>query len=99
MNDAKQCPWCLRWCLKDNGCKYIFSCGLEKNGFIVGAGCGKSWCWGCGKKFCSQYHDPLTGVKLKGAKDHHDKCCTLELGFVSEEYCAGGCSSHCGKRW
>ena len=66
----------------------------------MGAGCGKTWCWGCGLKFCGQYHDPVTGAKLPGAKDNHDAvCCTKETGFVKAEYCAGGCSSHCGKRW
>jgi hypothetical protein len=99
--DAKMCPWCERWCLKDDACNYIFACGLDtKLGFIKGQGCGKSWCWGCGKKFCGQYYDPLTGQKLPGAKDNHDaKCCVLEQGFKKEEFCGGGCSSHCAKRW
>ena len=100
-SDAKQCPWCQRWALKDNACAYIFSCGLdEKKGFVVGAGCGKTWCWGCGLKFCGQYHDAATGAKFPGAKDNHDsECCAKEVGFKKEEFCAGGCSSHCGKRW
>ena len=38
--DAKQCPWCQRWCLKDAACDYIFACGLETKGtFVKGAGC------------------------------------------------------------
>lgn len=100
-NDAKQCPHCERWALKDAACNYIFACGLETKGtFVKGHGCGKSWCWGCGKKFCGQYYDPTTGQKLPGAKDNHDAgCCQREDGFKQEEYCGGGCSSHCGKRW
>ncbi len=100
-NDAKMCPWCERWNLKDDACNYIFACGLDtKYGFVKGAGCGKSWCWGCGKKFCGQYYNPDTGIKLNGAKDNHNEsCCTFEPGFVKEDYCGGGCSSHCGKRW
>lgn len=99
--DAKQCPWCERWCLKDNACAYVFSCGLDvRRGFVVGAGCGKTWCWTCGKKYCGQYHDPATGQKLPGAKDHHDgSCCRAEAGFKEEDYCPGGHSGHCGKRW
>ena len=27
--DAKQCPWCERWALKDTACNYIFACGLQ----------------------------------------------------------------------
>ena len=101
MNDAKQCPWCERWALKDNACNYIFACGLEsRRGFVKDAGCGRSWCWGCGKRFCSPYYDPATGIRLSTAKDHHTAdCCRNEPGYKQADYCAGGCSSHCAKRW
>jgi len=98
--DAKQCPWCERWCLKDNACNYIFACGLDTGrGFVVGHGCGRSWCWGCGKKFCSLYYDPTTGVKLPTARDNHDaECCKRDPTFTTESFCAGGCSPHCAPR-
>lgn len=102
MNDAKQCPWCERWCLKDNACNYIFACGLPTGGspFIIGTGCGKSWCWECGKKFCSQYIVAETGHKSATAKENHDAhCCRNEAGFTQDAYCGGGHNSHCGKRW
>ena len=98
--DAKQCPWCQRWCLKDSACNYIFACGLDTNGtFYIKSGCGRSWCWECGKKFCSQYSDPETGNKLPTAKETHDQCCLSEAGFKKEDYCGGGHNSHCNKRW
>ena len=98
--DAKQCPWCERWALKDAACNYIFACGLETAGtFKVGAGCGRSWCWECGKKFCSVYIDPSTGHKAPGAKENHGGCCSEEAGFSKEAYCCGGHNSHCEKRW
>lgn len=99
--DAKQCPWCSRWCLKDDACAYIFACGLETNGkFQIDHGCGRSWCWECGKKYCSQYYDPVTGKRLLTAKDTHNPfCCREEAGFKQEDYCSGGHSSHCGRRW
>jgi hypothetical protein len=102
MNDAKQCPWCQRWCLKDDACNYIFACGLQSGnlGFLVGGGCGKSWCWQCGKKFCGQYVNPQTGMKYPNASDtHNDSCCTKESDFSKETYCCGGHNSHCDKRW
>ena len=100
MGDAKQCPWCKRWCLKDDSCNYIFSCGLDSKGvFHIGAGCGRSWCWQCGKKFCSQYHDPQNGQRLVSAKDTHTNCCIDEIGFIQSDYCPGGHNSHCEKRW
>jgi len=100
-DDAKMCPWCERWALKDNACNYIFACGQDtRRGFLVGHGCGRSWCWGCGMKFCGQYYDPVSGKKLPGAKDNHDgNCCSSDPAFSKETFCGGGCSSHCSKRW
>ena len=100
-NDAKECPWCKRWCLKDNACNYVFSCGLDtKGGFYIGAGCGKTWCWECGKKFCGLYTNPDTGKKMGSAKENHDaSCCCKEKGFNQNDYCPGGHNSHCSKRW
>ena len=98
-DDAKQCPWCNRWCLKDNACNYIFACGLQDNGvFLNGAGCGRSWCWLCGKKFCTQHYSE-TGQKLNNKTDHNAECCKKELNFKQEDYCCGGHNSHCEKRW
>jgi hypothetical protein len=101
LNDAKKCPWCGRWFLKDNACAYIFACGLdEKNQFYKGQGCGRTWCWTCGKKYCTLYYDPVTGGRCIGAKDNHDaNCCRSESGFKEEDYCPGGHSAHCGRRW
>ena len=98
MNDAKQCPWCERWCLKDSNCNYIFACGLTENNVFV-AGCGKSWCWECGKKFCGQMYDPKNGKKISN-KTNHGSCCKESKEFTNEqEFCGGGHNSHCGKRW
>lgn len=101
-NDAKQCPWCARWFLKDSACNYIFACGLPTGGgqFVVGTGCGRSWCWECGKKFCGVYIDPTTGVRCTNGRDQHNaSCCTFEPGFSRDTYCCGGHESHCPKRW
>jgi hypothetical protein len=99
--DAKQCPWCQRWCLKDGACDYVFSCGMDfKNKFHIGAGCGRTWCWVCCKKYCHSYHNPTTGVKLPTAKNNHNaNCCSSEPGFKKEDYCPGGHNPHCAKRW
>lgn len=97
--DAKQCPWCARWCLKDSNCAYIFSCGLTDKGvFRVGEGCGRSWCWTCGLKYCGRYHDEVTGKKLASAKDVHGACCEASEDFCAASFCAGGHSSHCAPR-
>ena len=100
-SDAKQCPWCFRWCLKDTACNYIFACGLDSNNiFHLNKGCGKSWCWECGKKFCGQYYDLNTGLVLPNARDNHDStCCKSDRLFEEKDYCEGGHNSHCEKRW
>lgn len=101
-NDAKQCPWCERWCLKDSNCNYIFACGLDEKGkFHIGKGCGKSWCFECGKKYCGIYFDADTGKKSLQAKDMHDMNCCFDESQekTQKEYCEGGRSSHCKKRW
>jgi len=98
--DAKQCPWCGTWALKDSACNYIFACGLETSGkFVVGSGCGRSWCWLCAKKFCGIYIDPNTGIKSPRAIEVHSDCCQFEPGFKKDDYCCGGHNSHCNKRW
>jgi hypothetical protein len=99
--EAMQCPWCKRWCLKDNACNYIFACGLDDKGkFHIGSGCGRSWCFKCGLKFCGQYYDEKTGQKTPLAKDMHNiDCCKTEESFKESEFCGGGHNSHCEKRW
>jgi len=99
--NAKQCPWCARWCLKDDACNYIFACGLQAvGGFMLDGGCGRSWCWQCGKKFCGIYIDPSSGTKMVDARESHDaRCCTNESGFQRDDYCPGGHNSHCALRW
>jgi hypothetical protein len=99
--NAKQCPWCERWFLKDSNCNYIFACGLNSNNiFEIGHGCGKSWCWECGKKFCGKYYDECAGKKISTRTNHDSKCCINDKNFtIKEEYCCGGHNSHCEKRW
>lgn len=97
--DAKQCPWCARWALKDAACAFIFACGLDVHGvFHVGSGCGRSWCWECGKKYCGWYMNPADGRKCEIARETHAGCCELMPGFVAAEFCTGGHSSHCAPR-
>ena len=81
--DAKECPWCQRWWLKDNACAYIFACGLDhEDRFYVGMGCGKSWCWNCGKKYCGQYYNPETGDFTRIAYVRNHMKDNSKVGFI-----------------
>ena len=98
MKDPKQCPWCQRWCLKDDACNYIFACGLTTEGkFVIGAGCGRPWCFQCGKKFCTPHYNPETGVQISNHTSHA-QCCVKEADYKPEDYCPGGHNSHCAPR-
>lgn len=90
--DAKQCPWCGRWALKDAACNWV-CCGLGEDGkFVVGAGCGMQFCFECSKKLCTPFYDARTGRRIPGARDHHtSQCCG---GVGNEDYCPGGHNSH-----
>lgn len=98
---GRKCPWCGRWCLKDTACAYVFACGGADNGtFVVGSGCGGSFCWTCGKKCCGPYYDAASGARAPTARDVHDAaCCRAADGFVQAEYCGGGCNPHVAPRW
>ena len=97
--EAKQCPWCDRWCLKDKNCNYIFACGLDETKFNIGQGCGRSWCFLCGKKFCGQLYDPKNGLRSPVERTFHDsKCCKFDKDYNYSNYCPGGHNSHCDER-
>lgn len=99
-NDAKQCPWCNRYVLKDNRCNYVFACGLDDHDvFHVGEGCGRGFCWICLRKYCGQLYDPITGERKKARTMHDAHCCRSEPDFSEDAYCPGGHNPHCSKRW
>lgn len=99
MEDAKQCPWCKRWALNGGACAFIYACGLDANGkFHLGAGCGRSWCWDCGKKYCGWYMDPEDGRKSRAAREEHAGCCASAPDFAEAEFCEGGHSAQCAPR-
>ncbi len=97
---CKFCPFCGIASDKFKGCDFVY-CGLnEHDQFQVGFGCGRSFCWTCGLKYCGYHYEPHTGAKLPTFKSQHDSlCCTHEQGFIQHEYCPGGHSSHADLRW
>lgn len=99
-SDVMFCPHCNELFCKDNKCSFVY-CGFGGDGiFHVGYGCGKSFCYTCGKKYCGQHYDSQTGKRLSSYRDvHNADCCRQEQGFQMSEYCCGGHSSHCDKRW
>ena len=92
---AKQCPWCERWCIKDDRCNYVVCGRVEVGVFMVGAGCGQAWCFQCGGKLCGRMFCETTGELLNADEDHNHlddpegrRACS-GVGF-----CPGGHNSH-----
>lgn len=99
--DMIRCPHCGEAFWKDERCSFVY-CGLAEDGkFRVGYGCGRSFCFDCGKKYCGLHYDPKNGQQIpESYKSVHDNaCCRQEHGFQEADYCPGGHSSHCSKRW
>ncbi len=90
MSDAaQQCPWCLRWALKNDACNWV-CCGLTEAGFVIHGGCGRQFCFHCGKKLCGQYIWPHNGARNLAVGDCHSAACC----GVSPDMCPGGHNSH-----
>jgi len=95
--DAKQCPWCGRWALKDAACNYVV-CGRSTRGFVLNEGCAKAWCFECGGKLCGPpMYDLVTGRQLHANENHNHRLGSAEaIECGGEGYCPGGHNSHKG---
>ena len=91
---AKQCPWCERWCLKDDQCNYVVCGRGADNKFVPYAGCGHAWCFQCGKKLCGRMFAE-DGTLLDPNEDHNTgHRPTPDDPCSGPEYCPGGHNSH-----
>jgi hypothetical protein len=91
--DAQMCPWCGTWALKDDACNWV-CCGLAVEGFVVGAGCGRQYCFQCGGRLCGQLYDPATGAVMPGVPTNHTEACCPANGPPPAGNCPGGHNSH-----
>ena len=91
---AKQCPWCDRWCLKDDQCNYVVCGRNSQNQFVPQAGCGHAWCYQCGKKLCGRMYAE-DGTLLDPNEDHNIRHRpTPDDPCSGPDYCPGGHNSH-----
>ena len=98
-----RCPWCPNVAAKDDACNWVVCGQITVNNtstFVVGHGCGRQWCFLCGRKLCGQVYDTTTGAPRDGVRRNHTAvCCSQEEGFVQAEYCCGGHNAHARPRW
>ena len=77
--------------MKDESCNFVV-CGRATEGFLLGMGCGRPWCFQCGQKLCGRMYNPDTGAMEDPNEDHnHDGEDSICDG---PGYCPGGHNSH-----
>jgi hypothetical protein len=92
--DICRCPHCDRLCVKDDACNYVV-CGRTDTGFKIGYGCGKPFCFLCGKKLCGQMYNEVTGEMIDSNEDHNHTTDEEQKIICSQNgYCLGGHNSH-----
>lgn len=100
-DDARPCPWCGRWAMKDPACNWV-CCGefndaeMGVRGFRVGMGCGRQWCFRCGRPLCgAPRFDATTGAAAGGVSSNHTAtCCEASDPSGAVVFCPGGHNSH-----
>jgi hypothetical protein len=72
---TKKCPHCHHDCISCDNTTYII-CGYQNiyTGFDM-IGCGRDWCFRCGKKLCKQWHENSLFIDIN--RIHNDECCKV----------------------
>ncbi len=92
---VKACPHCRRLALKDDNCNFVICGRSANNTFFVGMGCGKPWCYHCGKKLCGQNFCERTGQLIDANEDHnHTNDDAARARCEGLTFCPGGHNSH-----
>ena len=94
MATVRSCPHCHRLAIKDDACNFVV-CGRTARGFAFvngeALGCGRPWCFQCGKKLCGRMYNPDTGETEDLNEDHNHPPGTVCDG---RGYCPGGHDAH-----
>jgi hypothetical protein len=67
----KACPHCHQLNVKEKTASYVI-CGYDVDGYNW-EGCGKDWCFECGKKLCKSWDSH--NLFLEDNRKHNKKCC------------------------
>lgn len=96
LNVYKSCPHCDHVCCAPKFTEYII-CGFGDNGFDW-EGCGKDWCFKCGKILCKSWDNDMLFIEEN--RYHDMECCKLHSNnnnkIYPEDYCQ--CSNSFIKR-
>lgn len=96
-NVFKLCPHCGHSCQAPKFTEYII-CGYRDNGGYDWEGCGKDWCFKCGKILCKSWDNDMLFIEEN--RSHDMECCkqhsVANNKKYPEEYCQ--CSNQFIKR-
>lgn len=79
---SKLCPHCNQKTYGSDSCSYII-CGYNNRGFDW-KGCGRDWCFTCGKKLCKSWN--VNSLFNKMNRQHNSKCCKSYASKMQFKY-------------
>lgn len=85
----KDCPHCGRSSYCKSNEQYVI-CGYTSNRGFDWRGCGRDWCFKCGKKLCK--HWSIDELFNKSNRIHDDKCCKSYANRHNDIYHDNYCS-------
>lgn len=90
---SKECPHCKQICNADTNVDYII-CGYGENGYDW-EGCGKDWCFKCGKILCRSWKEDH--LFIEDNRCHDMNCCRNHAKHNSKNYPTDYC--HCTNKY
>jgi hypothetical protein len=92
---SKHCPHCNHLVSVPNNTNYVI-CGYhDHNTGYDHKGCGKDWCFNCGKKLCKNWMEH--NLCLESNRIHNDECCKLQAEKMNENYKENYCQCNNNK--
>lgn len=90
---SKNCPHCNQKCTRMSDTSYVI-CGYPSGGYDH-KGCGKDWCFNCGKILCKMWN--IHGLFNPANQKHDNKCCKEHAKKMEFDYLNDYC--HCKNRF
>ena len=80
----KKCPHCNHDCKVDGKTTYVICGYSDSHSGYDWEGCGKDWCFQCGKILCKQWE--MDSLFVKNNRIHNDECCKQHATENNKNY-------------
>lgn len=80
---TKKCPHCNHECKAAKFTEYVI-CGYQHNGGYDWEGCGKDWCFKCGKILCKSWDSNMLFIEEN--RVHNGICCARHAEINEKKY-------------